>query len=178
MNFLFDNLAELQGYDAVEVYYDNGQHSIAESLHLAIECALSRDAVAHRSAQPSEYRLSQVADHICTMELPAIKCGIRFVQRKSNPLSGCRYDRPSPNTPGGVGPHQNLADCVTWSEGDLGRKGVTAVTGQEVTADFVEILTQLLVREIGAHRHRRRLFAAHTPQGAVHPTSSRPSDSS
>ena len=73
VNFLFDNLAELQGYDAVKVYYDNGQHSIAESLHLAIEYALSRDTVVYRPAQPSEYRLSQVADYICTMELTAIK---------------------------------------------------------------------------------------------------------
>ena len=73
VNFLFDNLAELQGYDAVKVYYDNGQRSIAESLHLAIEYALSRDTVVYRSAQPCEYRLSQVADYICTMELTAIK---------------------------------------------------------------------------------------------------------
>ncbi len=73
VNFLFDNLAELQGYDAVKVYYDNGQRSIAESLHLAIEYALSRDTVIYRSAQPSEYRLSQAADYICTMELTAIK---------------------------------------------------------------------------------------------------------
>ena len=68
-----DKLAELQAYDAVKVYYDNGQHSIAESLHLAIEYALSKDAVVYRSAQPSEYRLSQAADYICTMELTAIK---------------------------------------------------------------------------------------------------------
>ena len=73
VDFLFDNLAELRAYDAVEVYYDNGQRSIAESLHLAIEHALSRDAVVYRSAQPSEYRLSQAADYICTMELTAIK---------------------------------------------------------------------------------------------------------
>ena len=73
VNFLFDNLAELQAYDAVKVYYDNGQRSIAESLHLAIEYALSRDTVVYRSAQPCEYRLSQVADYICTMELTAIK---------------------------------------------------------------------------------------------------------
>lgn len=33
VNFLFDNLAELQSYDMVKVYYDNGQRSIAESLH-------------------------------------------------------------------------------------------------------------------------------------------------
>ena len=52
---------------------DNGQHSIAESLHRAIEYALSKNAVVFRSAQPSEYRLSQAADYICTMELTAIK---------------------------------------------------------------------------------------------------------
>lgn len=42
VNFLFDNLAELQSYDMVKVYYDNGQHSIAESLHRAVEYALRR----------------------------------------------------------------------------------------------------------------------------------------
>ena len=42
VNFLFDNLAELQSYDMVKVYYDNGQRSIAESLHRAIEYALCR----------------------------------------------------------------------------------------------------------------------------------------
>ncbi len=68
-----DNLAELQSCDMVKVYYDNGQRSIAESLHRAIEYALSKDAVVYRSAQPSEYRLSQAADYICTMELTAIK---------------------------------------------------------------------------------------------------------
>lgn len=68
-----DKLAELQSYDMVKVYYDNGQHSIAESLHRAVEYALSKDAVVYRSAQPSEYRLSQAADYICTMELTAIK---------------------------------------------------------------------------------------------------------
>ena len=73
VNFLFDNLAELQYYDLVKVYYDNGQRSIAESLHRAVEYALSKDAVVYRSAQPSEYRLSQAADYICTMELTAIK---------------------------------------------------------------------------------------------------------
>ena len=42
-------------------------------MHRAVEYALSKDAVVYRSAQPSEYRLSQVADYICTMELTAIK---------------------------------------------------------------------------------------------------------
>ena len=46
--------------------------SIAESPHLAIEYTPSKDAAIYRSAQPSEYRLSQAADYICTMELTAI----------------------------------------------------------------------------------------------------------
>ena len=41
--------------------------------HLAVEYALSKDAVVYCSAQPSEYRLSQAVDYICTMELTAIK---------------------------------------------------------------------------------------------------------
>ena len=36
------------------------------------------------------------------------------------------------------GPHQNLADYVAWSEGDLGRKGVQVVTGQEIDAEFIK----------------------------------------
>ena len=68
MNFLFDNLAELQSYDMAKVYYDNGQHSIAAPLHRAVE-----ERVVYRSAQPAEYRLSQAADYICTMEFTAIK---------------------------------------------------------------------------------------------------------
>lgn len=73
VNFPFDKLAKLQVYDAVKVCYDNDQHSIAESLRRAIEYALSKNAVVYRSAQPSEYRLSQAADYICTVELTAIK---------------------------------------------------------------------------------------------------------
>ena len=52
VNFLFDNLAQLQTYDAVKVYYDNGQRSIAESLHRAIEYALSKEAVAAFRVSP------------------------------------------------------------------------------------------------------------------------------
>ena len=51
------------------------------------------------------------------------------------------------------GPHQNLADYVAWSEGDLNRKGVTVVTGQEVTADFVaEQAPDAIVLAVGGLR--------------------------
>ena len=58
-----ERLAGAMRRDLVNFLFDN----------LAIEYALSRGTVVYRSAQPSEYRLSQVADYICTMELTAIK---------------------------------------------------------------------------------------------------------
>ena len=72
VNFLFDNLAELQSYDMVKVYYDNGQRSIAESLHRAVEYALSKDAVVYRLAQPSEYRLPQAGSHAIKYHLDVL----------------------------------------------------------------------------------------------------------
>ena len=73
--FLIDNLGEFQKYDSVKIYYDNGQHMITEALHRAIEFALSRQAVLYRNASPLDYRLAQVTDFLCTLELAAIKYG-------------------------------------------------------------------------------------------------------
>lgn len=47
--------------------------SISEALHSAIDFMLSKDAVLYRMANPKEYRLSQVADCVCTLELTDIK---------------------------------------------------------------------------------------------------------
>ena len=73
VSFLFDNLGYFQRFDRVKIYYDNGQQSIAEALHKAIEYALSKNAVTFRLASPMDYRLSQAADYICSMELTALK---------------------------------------------------------------------------------------------------------
>lgn len=71
--FLVDNLESFQEFDKVKIYYDNGQHMITKALHEAIEFALSKQAILYRKASPSEYRLAQVADFFCTVELAAIK---------------------------------------------------------------------------------------------------------
>ena len=73
VDFLFDELPYFQGFDAVKIYYDNGQQSIAEAVHKAVDYALAKVAVIYRSASPSDYRLSQIADYICTMEFTALK---------------------------------------------------------------------------------------------------------
>lgn len=71
--FLVDNLELFQSFDAVKIYYDNGQHMITEALHGAIEFVLSKQAILYRKASPVDYRLFQVADFLCTVELAAIK---------------------------------------------------------------------------------------------------------
>lgn len=75
VDFVFGRLEYFQGFDSVKIYYDNGQRSIADAVHKAMDYALSKEAVVYRSASPEDYRLSQVADYLCTMELTALKYG-------------------------------------------------------------------------------------------------------
>lgn len=70
---LFDHLEFFQRYDTVEIYYDNGQPIVTEVIHSALEYVLARDVIVYREATPRAYRLFQVADYICTIELTAIK---------------------------------------------------------------------------------------------------------
>ena len=70
---IFDNLDFFQKFEKVKVYYDNGQSVVTNALHDAVEYALARDAVIYRDAKPADYRLFQLADYICTLELTALK---------------------------------------------------------------------------------------------------------
>lgn len=71
--FLFDHLNSFQPYDLIKVYYDDGQSVVTRALHGAIEYALSVDAVEYRRRGIAEYRLAQVADCICALELLGLK---------------------------------------------------------------------------------------------------------
>lgn len=73
MLLFFDNLEYFQQFDAVKVYYDNGQSIVTSALHDSIEYVLSKDAVIYKDAKPKQYRLSQLADYICSLELTALK---------------------------------------------------------------------------------------------------------
>lgn len=68
-----DNLVFFQEFDVVKVYYDNGQSIVSTSIHGAISAALFEDAVVYRNIKPNRYRLFQVADYICGIELAAIR---------------------------------------------------------------------------------------------------------
>jgi len=57
----------------VLLYYDQGQELVTKALHGGFEYALSKQATVYRNVSPRDYRLSQVADFLCTLELTARK---------------------------------------------------------------------------------------------------------
>ena len=73
VDFLFDELEYFQGFDTVKIYYDDEQKSVARAIHKAVDYALAKNAVVYRLASSADYRLSQIADYICTMKLTALK---------------------------------------------------------------------------------------------------------
>lgn len=73
--FFIDQLEYLQQFEAVKIYYDNGQALVTKALHDAVGYALSKEAIVYRDASPARYRFSQVVDYICTLELEALKYG-------------------------------------------------------------------------------------------------------
>ncbi|KAA8828594.1 DUF3800 domain-containing protein [Bifidobacterium myosotis] len=73
VNIVFDHLALFQSFDTIKVYYDGGQSLVTQAIHGAIKYALSKQAIIYRKGSPTDYRLVQVADFICTIELTALK---------------------------------------------------------------------------------------------------------
>ena len=69
--FIRDNLSVFQEYEKVIVYYDNGQHELNRILNTVLATQLNNYDI--RRVIPSDYRLFQVADLICTLELLRIK---------------------------------------------------------------------------------------------------------
>lgn len=70
--FLRDNLADFASYDTVKVYYDNGQIELNKILSSVFNIFL--DNVEFRKVIPSDYRLFQIADLVCTLQLLELKC--------------------------------------------------------------------------------------------------------
>lgn len=70
---LFDKLETLQAYDIIKVHYDAGQGMVADALHAAFEYVPSKQVIACRNCSPADFRLQQIADYICEIELAVIK---------------------------------------------------------------------------------------------------------
>ncbi len=66
-----NNLETLLSYDIVKIYYDNGQVELSRILASVFNVLLPN--VVTKKVIPSDYRLFQVADFICTMKLTELK---------------------------------------------------------------------------------------------------------
>ena len=72
VRFLVENASSFDAFDAIKVYYDNGQSGLTTVLKEAFALFASR-TVFVPEVEPSRYRLFQVADVACTIELARLK---------------------------------------------------------------------------------------------------------
>ena len=70
-NTISDNMEYFRQFDNIIVYYDNGQIELSNILTTVFQEQFPN--VAFRKVKPIDYRLFQVADLICTLELLNIK---------------------------------------------------------------------------------------------------------
>lgn len=66
-NFIKEHYEYFSAYDSIIVYYDNGQQELSMILNTILNTLFTN--VVFRNASPKEYKLLQVADFICSMEL-------------------------------------------------------------------------------------------------------------
>lgn len=69
--FIRDNLQTLMSFNTVKIYYDNGQNEISKILNVSFNTLLTN--VEFKKVYPVDYKLFQVADLMCTLELLNIK---------------------------------------------------------------------------------------------------------
>lgn len=69
--FVWEHYADFLDFDNVKIYYDNGQVEVTKLLASVFTVLLPR--VEMRKVIPSDYRLFQVADLLCSMELIKLK---------------------------------------------------------------------------------------------------------
>ena len=77
--FIRKNYNDFLAYDIIKVYYDNGQVELTRILSSVLSVLLPQ--VEFRKVLPSEYRLFQVADLICTLELIRLKMDSKTISR-------------------------------------------------------------------------------------------------
>ena len=69
--FVKEHLAYFHSFDEIIVYYDDGQIELTRVLTSTLAALMSN--VVFRLVKPSDYKLFQLADMLCTLELVALK---------------------------------------------------------------------------------------------------------
>jgi len=69
--FIRDHYDEFLAFDTVKIYYDNGQIEVSKILASVFSALITN--IDYRKVMPEDYKLFQVADLVCTMELIRLK---------------------------------------------------------------------------------------------------------
>ena len=88
--FIQNHLLLFQSFDQITVYYDNGQTELTKIL--ATVFAILLPDAEFRKVFPAQYRLFQIADLICTMELAARKAETNQLSKSEQAFFGTPRD--------------------------------------------------------------------------------------
>ena len=88
--FIKDHYNEFLAFDDVKIYYDNGQVEVSKLLSSVFNAFLENPIF--RKVMPGDYKLFQVADFICTMELITLKLNNRLFSKSEMNFFGNERD--------------------------------------------------------------------------------------
>ena len=88
--FIKDNIDSFSSYDSVKIYYDNGQIEVSRIL-ASVFSVLTTNAE-FRKVMPKDYKLFQIADLICSMELIRLKLEANNLSHSEEVFFGNSYD--------------------------------------------------------------------------------------
>ena len=83
---LRNNLEYFNSFDNIIIYYDNGQNELTKILTSVFNTMFTN--VEFRRVKPSDYKLFQVADLICTWELLALKAEEKSFTKSETEMFG------------------------------------------------------------------------------------------
>ena len=84
--FILEHYKEFLTFDNVKIYYDNGQIEVTKILSSVFNALLPN--VEFRKAIPSNYKLFQVADLLCTMRLLQLKIDSGLISKSEMAFFG------------------------------------------------------------------------------------------
>ena len=87
--YIRENLSFFQSFDRIVVYYDGGQKEITTIINSVLNVLLEVEV---RRVRPSDYRLFQAADMVCTLELLAVKADEGRLSRSEREFFGGKRD--------------------------------------------------------------------------------------
>ncbi len=89
-HFIHENYAAFLSCDSVKIYYDNGQIEVSRILASVFSALIPKSEF--RRVLPKDYKLFQVADLICTMELIRLKIENNHYSKSEELFFGKQYD--------------------------------------------------------------------------------------